>query len=206
MKHDATIFLYAVVLCLLVFPMTNCSSPESQGVKGKREPEVDFILPGDVLLEMVRIPAGTFMMGAMNAEPNEKPVHQVTLTRDFQLGKYEITKAQWQAVLGTKPWSDLPYVLDDPNSPVVYVTRNDAQVFITALNKLTNGTFRLPTEAEWEYACRAGTTTEFSFGEDVSYLGDYAWYIMNAWEVGQQYAPKGWTEAAQPSGALRHTR
>ncbi len=153
-----------------------------------------IMLPGNVPLEMVWIPAGTFMMGRYEGEQdsqsNEDPQHQVTLTQGFWMGKYELTKAQWTAVMGTTPWSGAAYVLDDPDSPAVYVSWNDAQAFVTALNSLTAKTFRLPTEAEWEYACRAGTTTRFYWGDDASYtaIDDYAWGSYNTFPVNEMYA------------------
>jgi formylglycine-generating enzyme required for sulfatase activity len=80
---------------------------------------------------------------------SEIPRHEVTIPADFYLGKFEVTKAQWQAVLGTRPWDGGRYVLDDPDSPAVYIPWNDCQSFIAALNRLGRGTFRLPSEAEW---------------------------------------------------------
>ncbi len=162
--------------------------------------ETTVMLPGDVPLMMIRIPAGTYMRGAYpgekGASSNEYPQHQVTLMQDFYLGKYVVTKRQWEAVMGTTPWRERKGVLDDPDSPAVCVTWHDAQDFITTLNAHIKDTgqgsarFRLPTEAEWEYACRAGTTTRFHWGEDLDYtqIGDYAWYSVNAWDVGNGYA------------------
>jgi len=165
---------------------------EGEPAEGEPEGEPDHsgdlvvMLPGDVPLALMHIPAGTFMMGRYAGEQDnysyEDPQHSVTLSQDFYLGKYELTKRQWQAVMGTTPWSGQDYVLDDLDSPAVYVSWNDAQAFITALNThITNtgqgaATFRLPTEAEWEYACRAGTTTRFYWGDDPSYtqISDYA--------------------------------
>ena len=88
--------------------------------------------------------------------------HKVTLTEAFYLGKYEVTQAQWRAVMGTNPAKDHG-VGDD--YPVHNINWNDCQAFLRRLNKMGKGTFRLPTEAQWEYACRAGTTTRFSFGD-----------------------------------------
>jgi len=151
-----------------------------------------IILPGGVTMEMVRIPAGSFMMGRYAGEQDsysyENPQHQVTISQDFYLGKYEVTKAQWQAVMGTTPWSGQSSVLNDPNSPAVYISWDDCQAFVNALNQLGQGTFRLPSEAEWEYACRAGTTTRFYWGDDPSYtqIRNYAWYWGNC--SSEQYA------------------
>jgi len=129
-----------------------------------------FILPGGVPLEMVPIPAGTFMMGAydgeVSADESEYPQHRVTLSRHFWMGKYEVTQAQWQAVMGSNPASDAGV---GDSYPVYNVSWNDIAGpggFIERLNQhLGTTTFRLPTEAEWEYAARAGTTTRFSYGD-----------------------------------------
>jgi len=108
----------------------------------------------------------------------------VTITRAFELGKTVVTQKQWTDVMGTDPWNweDLKETGD--NYPAVYVSWNDASLFCEHLTSYereagrlsANQTYRLPTEAEWEYACRAGTTTAYSFGDDKSSLGDYAWY------------------------------
>lgn len=155
---------------------------------------------GDTTLELVYCPPGTFDMGAKADEQDssgcEKPLHRVTLTKGFYLGKYDVTKRQWDAVMPPHfPWAGMDYVLeedDDPEgqSPAVYVSWHDAQAFIDELNELGQGTFRLPTEAEWEYACRAGTTERFYWGDDSGYtaIGNYAWYGENAWDVYERYA------------------
>lgn len=165
-----------------------------EGITSEGEVETETILlPGGVPLEMVWIPGDTFQMGRYPGEvgsySDEDPQHAVTVP-GFWLGKYEVTKAQWTAVMGTTPWSGQSYVLNDPDSPAVYVSWNNAQAFITALNTHTGQAFRLPSEAEWEYACRAGTTTRFYWGDDPSYtvINDYAWWDGNADNVGEDYA------------------
>ncbi|MFA6244510.1 MAG: SUMF1/EgtB/PvdO family nonheme iron enzyme [Candidatus Hydrogenedentales bacterium] len=173
----------------------------TQGAEGEGEGEGEhqlgdietILLPGGVPLELVWIPAGTFLMGRYAGEQDsygeEDPQHPVTLN-GFWMGKYELTKAQWTAVMGTTPWSGQSYVLDDPNSPAVYVSWNDGQAFMSALNSYTGKTFGLPSEAQWEYACRADTTTRFYWGDDPSYaeIGGYVWYEANTCKAGQQYA------------------
>jgi len=116
---------------------------------------------------------------------SEKLVHTVRITQPFYLGKYEVTQGQWQAVMGNNPSK----FTGDPNRPVEQVSWDDVQEFIRRLNAREGGTmYRLPTEAEWEYAARAGTTTRWSFGDDKSQLGRYAWYGGNA---GSQTHPVG---------------
>ncbi len=155
--------------------------------------EETVMLPDSVPLVMVWIPAGTFTMGSPNTEQDrnadEGPQHTVTLG-GFWMGKYELTKRQWQAVTGTTPWTGEAYVLADLDSPAVYVSWNDAQLFLAAVNAYTHRSFRLPSEAQWEYACRGETQSRFYWGNDPTYLSidDYAWWDGNAWSAGEQYA------------------
>ena len=119
-----------------------------------------------VTLEMVSIPGGTFMMGSPETEEggydNEKPQHKVTVPTFF-MGKYPVTQAQWQAVMGNNPSS-----FKGENRPVETVSWNDAVKFCQQLSEKTGKEYRLPSETEWEYACRAGTTTPFYFGETIT--------------------------------------
>ncbi|TRT70359.1 MAG: serine/threonine-protein kinase pkn1 [Microcystis sp. M_OC_Ca_00000000_S217Cul] len=131
-------------------------------------------LPPDFHLEMVDIPAGKFNMGS-NEYEDEKPIHEVIVPA-FQIGKYPVTQAQYQAVMEKASSS----FSRNPQKPVKSVSKDDAEVFCKQLSKLTGKNYRLPTEAEWEYACRAGTETRFSFGDDESQLGDYAWFNGNS--------------------------
>jgi formylglycine-generating enzyme required for sulfatase activity len=143
---------------------------------------------------MVGLPAGQFLMGSPDSDPdardNEKPQHQVKVN-SFAIGKYPVTQAQYEAVMGTNP----SRFQNNPQNPVEKVSWNDAQAFCQKLSQITGKTYRLPTEAEWEYACRAGTTTRFYFGDNDNQLGDYAWYNGNSQEtthpVGQK-KPNAW--------------
>jgi formylglycine-generating enzyme required for sulfatase activity len=124
-------------------------------------------------IKFVLIPAGSFMMGSTNGEADEKPVHQVTISQAFYMGRYEVTQGQWQAVMGSNPshFKDC-----GGNCPVEEVSWDDAQDFINKLNENNDGfKYRLPTEAEWEYACRAGTT-----GDYAGNLKKMAWYLINS--------------------------
>ena len=130
---------------------------------------------GKEVLKMAIIPAGDFMMGSESGSSDELPVHKVAV-RPFYIGRTEVTQAQWQTVLGS-----LPNVgFKGSERPVERVSWEDVQEFCQRLSEQTGLEFRLPTEAEWEYAARAGTTTEYSFGDDEKMLGDYAWFDKNS--------------------------
>ncbi len=110
--------------------------------------------------------------------PSEKPQHRVRITKPFYLGKYLVTQEQWQAVMGNNPSE-----FKGPKNPVERVSWDDCQKFLEKLNAkigTQRGKFVLPTEAQWEYACRAGSTTRYCFGDDESGLGEYAWYYANS--------------------------
>jgi formylglycine-generating enzyme required for sulfatase activity len=119
-------------------------------------------------VEWVRIEPGSFDMGSEEGDEDERPVHRVTISEPFCLGRYEVTQEQWRAVMG--PESD-PSSFTGDHRPVEGVSWNQVQGFLAALNRRVVGTpFRLPTEAEWEYAARAGTATAYSFGDDPAEL------------------------------------
>ena len=129
--------------------------------------EVQIDLGKGVKLEMVLIPAGKFVMGSPaseNSRGNFKTQHVVTLTKPFYIGKYEVTQEHWESVMRDNPSSGTKGL----KLPVTNVSWNDCQEFIKKLNAKTNGSYRLPTEAEWEYACRAGTTSAYSYGAIVT--------------------------------------
>ena len=132
-----------------------------------------------ISIDMVKVEAGTFMMGATSEmkDPysDEKPVHQVTLTNDYYMGKYEVTQALWQAVMGSNPSN-----FKGDNLPVETVNWNDCQEFISKLNSLTGRKFRLPTEAEWEYAARGGKKSRGYQYSGSRKISDVAWYEGNS--------------------------
>ena len=124
---------------------------------------------------MVVIPAGSFVMGS-NESADEQPVHRVNVS-SFLMGKTEVTQGQWKAVMGNNP-SRFSQCGED--CPVEQVSWNEAQEFARRLSQKTGNQYRLPSEAEWEYAARAGSNTKWSFGDNESQLGDHAWYLGNS--------------------------
>jgi formylglycine-generating enzyme required for sulfatase activity len=153
------------------------------------------ILVGDPITNTIgmtlnKIPAGTLMMGSPADEPfrsgNEQQ-HKVTISKAFYMQTTEVTQGQWQAVMGSEPWKGEAYVKEGANYAATYVSWNDAVAYCKKLSEKESKTYRLPTEAEWEYACRARTRTQWSFGNDEKALGDYAWYKENAWNIGERY-------------------
>ena len=186
-----------VVLCALLYVacLTGCGSDELTGPVDGRHATGDLVveIPGGAKMAFMWIEAGTFMMGSPESEPgrtsDEGPQHQVTLTEGFYLGKYEVTQGQWMSVMGSNPARHVK----GANRPVFYFSWDDMQAFIEKLNDAAGSDlYRLPTEAEWEYACRAGTTTRWSFGDDESQLAAYAWYDFSGVQDVGTKKPNPW--------------
>ena len=168
---------------------TNLDDPQASKTAQQK------VAPGTIIKdcpecpEMVVLPSGSFLMGSppdpepdpfSNEKPktigeaNEKPQHRVQI-QSFAIGKYEVTQEQWYAFMGNNPSQNKGRTL-----PVEQVSWDDVQQFITKLNQKTGQKYRLPSEAEWEYAARARTTGDWSFGNDESKQGNYAWYRQNS--------------------------
>ena len=137
-------------------------------------------------MELIEIPAGKFTMGSPEDEKgheDDEAQVSVTLTKPFSIGKTEVTQGQWKEVMGTEPWDGQKYVKADKDCPATNVSYFDAVDFCDTLTEVerkagklkADEEYRLPKEAEWEYACRAGTTTAFSFGDE-SKLNAHAWW------------------------------
>ncbi len=155
--------------------------------EGMPEEDITVTLPGGAKLEMVWIQPGQFLMGSPVSETgrddDEGPLHEVTITRGFYLAKYELTQAQWESVMSTRPWL-LGVYTQDPKRldfPAHRLSWQEVNTFFRKLNEPEGKEiFRLPTEAEWEYACRAGTSSPWSFGNDPTRIVDYARYYENS--------------------------
>lgn len=151
---------------------TNTNSAPPGGASSRPAPKPGSIVRNQLGMDLVYVPAGSFMMGSTNGSSDERPVRQVTIKAGFYIGRFEVTQAEWQKVMGA---SDSHFKGD--RLPVEKVSWNDAQSFINKLNARGEVQFRyrLPTEAEWEYACRAGTT-----GDYAGVLNEMAWFSENS--------------------------
>lgn len=134
-------------------------------------------LGGGVTMELILIPADSFQMGDLSGigESDEHPVHPVTISQPFYIGKYEVTQAQWQAVMENNP----SLFTGNDNMPVQEVSPDDCRTFCERLSA-PGLTVRMPTEAEWEYACRGGTNTDYYWGNSAADAGQYAWHSGNS--------------------------
>ena len=150
-------------------------TPDNSSIPSKQKQVIDDIKPsaigGDVVLEMVAIPAGKFIMGSPKGEKGrdnlKEQMHEVTISKGFLMGKYEVTQKQWLSVMGKNPSG-----VKDEMLPVTDISFNDIQVFLKKINDEKSSQYRLPTEAEWEYACRAGTQTPFYCGDSITNLNE----------------------------------
>ena len=153
---------------------TNTSSSVASGTSSSGN-TITIPVKNGISIDMVRVEAGTFTMGATAEMKDpfdwEKPTHQVTLTNDYYIGKYEVTQALWQAVMGNNP-----SYFKGGNLPVEQVSWDDCQEFLSKLNSITGKKFRLPTEAEWEYAARGGKKSRGYQYSGSNNLSDVAWY------------------------------
>ena len=158
------------------------------------------LVTNSIGMKLASIDAGEFMMGSLKADPDmlsdEKPQHRVRITKPFYLGVYKVTQQQYEQVMGGNP----SLYKGNPQLPVERVSWDDAVEFCRRLSDKEGASYRLPTEAEWEYACRAGGTARYGFGDDAKELGDYAWWAENA----RAQDPHGRPEEAQRLGVVRH--
>jgi formylglycine-generating enzyme required for sulfatase activity len=209
-KAVAVVGIGMLVLCVIGIYLVVKSSPDpglsAEDAREKQRQAAESLgvpvnealgLGGGMTMELVLIPAGKFLMGSPKIETNhqndEGPQRQVTISKSYYTGIYEVTQAQWRAVMGTEPWAGKAFIFPGTQSggsnAASYISWDDATKFCQTLSKKTGKKVTLPTEAQWEYACRAGSKTAYSFGDDSSKLGDYAWYSKN-WYSKNAYKKK----------------
>jgi formylglycine-generating enzyme required for sulfatase activity len=182
-KHSWRVEVILKITLILCFPLliviSSCGQPET-AEKAQREAADTLGIPVEITnsvgMKLRLIPVGSFMMGSpasdQEAGDSEFPQHRVTISKSFYMGVTEVTQGQWVAVMGNNH-SEFKYGDD---YPVETVNWNKARDFCIELSQLTGESYRLPTEAEWEYACRAGTSTRYYWGDSDSEAGEYAWY------------------------------
>ncbi len=202
-KTDGTKVYYKASDVLSVGVYGYGEEPEPQPGEGQT------VTVKGVIFQMIAVQGGTFQMGSNSGDGDEKPVHEVRLN-NFSIGQTEVTQELWEAVMGTNPSR-----FKGNSLPVECVSWNDCQTFIQKLNQLTGKQFRLPTEAEWEFAARGGTTTSLYNGQDIIISGKnnspnldpLAWYGGNCGrnyttsegcDVSNGYDISGWSERQYP--------
>ena len=178
------------------------SNAHDASVNSAGMPQPGTLVTSKLGMQLAYIPAGRFMMGSPESEPGRfewEDRHQVTLTRGYYLGTTEVTQGEWQTVMGSNPG----HFKGDAQLPVEMISWYDAVDFCSRLSQLDGTRYRLPTEAEWEYACRAGTTTPFNTGANITtnqahYDGRYPYngapkgeYRAATMRVGT-FAPNAW--------------
>jgi formylglycine-generating enzyme required for sulfatase activity len=160
---------------------------EKKKQEEEKRKEIPKTFTNSIGMEFVLIPAGEYMMGAspddMDASDNEKPAHKVKITKPFYMGKYPVTQKQWIDIMGNNPsiFVEKKIITSNKpleNHPVESISWNDVQEFLKKLNKKEGKNYRLPTEAEWEYAARAGSTTKYYSGNEID--DAYLWYTKNS--------------------------
>lgn len=196
MRHLCEEISRTVLLLGLVWTAVGCSGNTPEDTSDIHLAE----LPGGGTMAFVPVPADTFLMGSPVTEParddDEGPVHRVIISHPFYIGRTEVTQAQWEAVMGTRPWAGKRFVKSDADRPAVYVSWFDATEMAARLNAWAGAqVYRLPTEAEWEYACRAGSRGRWSFGDNPEVMDQHGWHTGNTWDVGLR--------AAQPVATLQ---
>ena len=183
---------FASVLLALAFFAAGCGRQKSDL---RRHGFVD--LGGGVKMEFVRLNPGAFKMGSEDQDPkefvDEKPAHDVMLTQSFYMGKFEVKQREWLTVMKKNPSQ-----FEGPDLPVENVSWDEAHEFLKKLRDKTGEKFALPTEAQWEYACRADTTTRFFWGNSEADATNYAWFDGNAGPP----PPIRWAQSSQTHGAF----
>ncbi|HBJ36832.1 MAG TPA: hypothetical protein DDZ51_19165 [Planctomycetaceae bacterium] len=170
-------------------------------IKPDSPPHLAKSFVNSIGMELVLIPAGTFLMGSPSDEEgrqNDEVQHSVNIPQSYYLSNTQVTQGQWKSVMKTTPWKGQDYVKEGRNFAATYVNWDDAVSFCQILSAKESKTYRLPAEAEWEYACRGGTTTAYSFGGNVKDASQFGWWHGNC--GAEQYAHEVGLKRANPFG------
>jgi formylglycine-generating enzyme required for sulfatase activity len=197
----------AVVLSATILAATGCSGysvhePKQPGEDHPPGPVAGEVITNSIGMRLVYVSAGEFAMGGSGSAAalaaryggraehfaNEFPSHRVIIREGFWMGETEVTQGEYRSVMKVEPWLEKPYVRQADYYPAVFVSWEDAAEFCRKLSEREDRPYLLPTEAQWEYACRAGTTTEYSFGDDAAQSDDFAWFKGNTLGIGEPYA------------------
>ena len=190
-KRTVQIILFAIVCAACVFGYSWLSNNGKQNNAQPKQQDFSYqtFTVNGISFDMAKVEAGTFTMGAtpemQDPDSDEKPAHQVTLTNNYYMGKTEVTQALWKAVMGNNPSN---FKSDD--KPVECVSWNDCQTFISKLNAATGKSFRLPTEAEWEFAARGGNKSRHYKYSGSNNINDVAWHTANSGNATHAVATK----------------
>ena len=201
---NSSLPVYLTALALIGCSGCGVSLPDISGVRSQMAPEQSAVgepVVNSIGMVLVPVPHGEFLMG-VSAVPGEgkkesrlppgakgeQPRHTVRITQPLFISVCEVTQGQYRQVMNEAPWKGQPLTTEGDHVAASYVSWDQAEAFCRQLSQLESATYRLPTEAEWEYACRAGTTTGFGFGDDLQRLDEFAWFDQNAYKVGEQYA------------------
>ena len=216
MKSPWPVVFVVASLAFLRMPQANSDEPGNKAPA----PDVDAMIGKEAgqirddnapKMKLVWCPPGEFTMGSPKSEKGRsKDENQadVTLTKGYWVGKYEVTQSEWKQVMKTEPWKEKTLNKEGADYPATFVSWNDAIDFFRKLTeqerqggRLSNDwEYTLPTEAQWERACRARTETRFSFGDDESKFGEYAWFRDNTWNADEKYAHPVGQKKANPWG------
>lgn len=172
------VFKMAISFICLVL-VSSCSNINEKKLSAKYPPQEMFPITDKLDMAFVKIAKGSFMMGSPDKDKQkiDGPRHLVTISKPFYMGVYEVTQRQWNQVMGRISWSTHSHFAGRPDNPIEDVSWEQVQEFLGKINTRGEGVFRLPTEAEWEYACRAGTTTRCYWGDDPkqTIVDKYSW-------------------------------
>jgi len=191
MKRLEIILNVRLVMGILACAGCGAETVDRNAREDSTQKHLTLELGDGVTMDLILIPAGKFLAGSPKTEPGHEfdagPQRHEEISEPFHIGVCEVTQAQWRAVMGSEPWKGKASVKSGDDNAASYISWDDALEFCAKLSARTGKKIVLPSEAQWEYACRAGTKTAYCFGDDKSKLADYAWYEENALDKKQEY-------------------